>query len=84
MSLEYRFDSRGTGQLRQVGSDKKSPCWYILAALIAVLTIAGSWLLIQGYLLSADSSGSHALSLRGKIDEQQRLLDRQSATIKQL
>lgn len=84
MSLEYRFDSRGTGQLRQVGSDKKSPCWYILAALIALLTIAGSWLLIQGYLLSADSSGSHALSLRGKIDEQQGLLDRQSATIKQL
>ncbi len=84
MSLEYRFDSRGTGQLRQVGSDKKSPCWYILGALLAVLAVAGIWLLVQGYLLSTDSSGSHALSLRGKIDEQNRLLEQQTATIKQL
>lgn len=84
MSLEYRFENRGTVQVRPTGSDKKSPCWYLLASVLLLLLIVGAWLFIRGYLSSADDTGSHALSLRGKIEEQEKLIDKHVASIMKL
>ena len=70
MSLEYKFDNRGTVQVRPVGSDKRSPCWYILATVGILALGLGIWLLFSGYLTPSDASTTHALSLRGKINEQ--------------
>ena len=42
MSLEYRFENRGTVQVRPTGSDKKSPCWYLLASVLLLLLIVGA------------------------------------------
>ena len=84
MSLEYKFDHRGTVQVRPIGSDKRSPCWYILATLLILMLIAGIGLFFSGYLTPVDSSGAHAITLRGKMDEQERLIEQHVATIKQM
>ena len=84
MSLEYKFDNRGTVQVRPIGSDKRSPCWYILATSLILLLITGIWLFFSGYLTPVDSSGTHALTLRGKMDEQERLINQQMTTMKQI
>jgi hypothetical protein len=84
MSLEYRFDNRGTVQVHHTGSDKRSPCWYILASLLLLVLIVGGWLFFSGYLTPADSSGAPAMSVRGKLDEQDKLLKQQATTIKEL
>ncbi len=84
MSLEYKFENRGTVQVRPTGSDKRSPCWYMLA--IAVLGLLGlaAWLFLGGYLTPLDSSSTHAMSLRGKIKEQEALISQQADKLKSL
>lgn len=84
MSLEYKFENRGTVQVRPTGSDRRNPCWYILS--LAVLTFAGTggWLFLGGYLTPADSSGAHAMSLGGKLHEQDQRISQQLDKIKNL
>ena len=85
MSLEYKFENRGTVQVRPTGSDKRSPCWYMLVALLLLFTALAGWLFFSGYLTPASSSsGIHAVTLRGKMDEQERLLTEQAASIREL
>lgn len=84
MALEYKFENRGTVQVRPAGSDKRSPCWYMLIASLLLLLAVVAWLFVSGYLTSADSTGVHAMTLRGKMDEQARLLEKQADHIKAL
>ena len=84
MSLEYKFENRGTVQVRPIGSDKRSPCWYILATLLILMLAVGVGLFLSGYLTPISSSGAHAITFRGKIDEQERLITQQAASIKQM
>ncbi|MGB1254732.1 MAG: DUF6776 family protein [Thiolinea sp.] len=84
MSLEYRFDHRGNVEL-QSGRQKRSLCWlYFLLFILLQLGVA-TWLYFSGYLTPVDSEGSvQALSLRGKMDEQERLIAKQSQEIVRL
>ncbi|MFN3785527.1 MAG: DUF6776 family protein [Thiothrix sp.] len=84
MSLEYRFENRGTVQVRPTGSDKRSPCWYILIATVLLLLALLAWQFFSGYLTTADSTGVQALTLRGKMDEQEKLIAKQANTISEL
>lgn len=84
MSLEYKFENRGTVQVRPTGSDKRSPCWYILLSILLLLAVAAAWLFFSGYLTPADSTGVHAMTLRGKMDEQEKLIKKQTSTISAL
>ena len=84
MALEYKFENRGTVQVRPTGSDKRSPCWYVLMAVLLLLLIVSLWLFISGYLTPADSSGIHAVTLRGKMDEQEKLIEQQAKSLKDL
>ncbi len=84
MSLEYKFDNRGTVQVRPVGSDKRSPCWYILATVGILALGLGIWLFFSGYMTPSDASTTHALSLRGKINEQTSLIEQQAIELTQL
>lgn len=84
MALEYKFENRGTVQVRPTGSDKRHPCWYMLIAALLLVSIMAAWLFFSGYLIPADSSGVHAVTLRGKMDEQERLLAKQLTEIKAL
>ncbi|OQX13772.1 MAG: hypothetical protein BWK73_11325 [Thiothrix lacustris] len=85
MSLEYKFENRGTVQVRPTGSDKRSPCWYMLLSVLLLLTALAGWLFFSGYLTPANaSSGIHAMTLRGKMDEQERLIAQQAATLHEL
>jgi len=84
MSLEYRFDHRGNVELQPTGY-KRSLCWlYFLLFILFQLGVL-AWLYSSGYLTPADSENSvQALSLRGKMDEQERLLGEQSKEILRL
>ncbi len=83
MSLEYKIDHRGVAQL-QTGQ-KRGYCWPVLLTLLILLLLASIWLFFSGYLTPAGATGGlQALSLRGKMDEQARMLDRQSEQILQL
>ncbi|WP_287601805.1 DUF6776 family protein [Thiothrix sp.] len=84
MALEYKFENRGTTQVRPTGSDKRNPCWYMLIAALLLVLMMATWLFFSGYLTPVDSSGAHAVTLRGKMDEQERLLTKQLADIKAL
>ena len=84
MALEYKFENRGTVQVRPTGSDKRNPCWYMLIAALLLVLMMATWLFFSGYLTPVDSSGAHAVTLRGKMDEQERLLTKQLADIKAL
>lgn len=84
MSLEYRFENRGTVQVRPTGSDKRGPCWYILASTVLLGLIVAAWLFFSGYLTPVGSDGAPAMSLRGKLDEQEKLLEKQAATLHDL
>lgn len=85
MSLEYKFENRGTVQVRPTGIDKRSPCWYMLIGVLLLLTALAGWLFFSGYMTPANASGGiHAVTLRGKMDEQERLLAQQTATIREL
>lgn len=84
MSLEYRFENRGTVQVRPTGSDKRSPCWYILIASVLLLLALLAWQFFSGYLTTADSTGVQALTLRGKMNEQEKLIAKQANTISEL
>ncbi|MBU0655246.1 MAG: hypothetical protein KJ914_08965 [Gammaproteobacteria bacterium] len=81
MSLEYKFENRGTVQVRPTGSDKRTPCWYMLLGVLLLLLALAAWMFFSGYLTPADSSGVHALTLRGKMNEQEKLIKKQSGTI---
>lgn len=85
MTLEYRFENRGTVQVRPAGTDKRGPCWYMLVAAVLLLLSLLLWQFLSGYLSSADASGGiHALTLRGKMDEQEKLIARQQDAIRSL
>ena len=84
MSLEYRFDHRGNVELQSAGS-KRSLCWLYFLLFILFQLGGGGWLYFSGYLTPIDSEGSvQALSLRGKMNEQERLLAKQSEQILRL
>lgn len=84
MSLEYKFENRGTVQVRPTGSDRRNPCWYMLTlAVVAMLGLA-AWLFLGGYLTPVDSSGAHAMSLRGKLNEQDKRITQQQDKIQSL
>jgi hypothetical protein len=84
MTLEYKFENRGVTQVRPTGSDKRSPCWYMLAAVLTLSVVGGAWLFLSGYLTPVDSNGAHAVTLRGKMAEQESLIEKQTADIKAL
>lgn len=84
MSLEYIFENRGTVQVRPSCGGKRNFCWYILGGAGLLLLVLLVWLFFSGYLTSADSSGVHALTLRGKMDEQEKLIEKQAASIRNL
>ena len=71
--------------MRPVGSDKRSPCWYMLIGMLLLLTALAGWFFLSGYLTPASSTGViHAVTLRGKMDEQEKLLASQTTTISEL
>ena len=84
MALEYKFEQ---GQMRIKPSDAQGKlCWY-LVILLSLLLLAGvAWLFVSGYLIPADggTNNTFATSLRGKMNEQQRLLATQKEKIKDL
>lgn len=84
MSLEYKFENRGTVQVRPTGSDKRSPCWYMLIGTGLLLLALLGWQFFSGYLTPANSNGIHALTLRGKMDEQEKLIEKQTVSIREL
>lgn len=78
MSLEYRFENRGTVNVRST-EGKRSFCWHIFITTILLLAGLGAWLFFSGYLTSVDSEGGlQVTSLRGKMNEQERLLSQQA------
>lgn len=81
MSLEYKFENRGTVQVRHSSENKRNPCWYVFAGTLLLLLAVGGWLFFSGYLTPADSTGVQAMTLRGKMNEQEKLLEKQLATI---
>ncbi|EIJ35990.1 DUF6776 family protein [Thiothrix nivea] len=82
MSLEYKFENRGTVQVRPTGSDKRSPCWYMLIGTGLLMLAMLGWLFFSGYLTPVNSSGGiQALTLRGKMNEQERLIEKQASNI---
>ncbi len=84
MALEYKFEQ---GQMRVKPSGSKGKlCWYLMI-LFMLLTFGGvAWLFFSGYLTSADAEtkNSFATSLRGKMNEQKRLLEKRKITIDNL
>ncbi|PID99880.1 MAG: hypothetical protein CSA79_06160 [Thiothrix nivea] len=80
MTLEYRFDHRGNVELQN--GQKHSYCgWYLLCFVLLQTGLVG-WLYFSGYLTPLNAEGTvQALSLRGKMDEQERLLKKQAAEI---
>ncbi|HRJ54169.1 MAG TPA: hypothetical protein PLE99_15530 [Candidatus Thiothrix moscowensis] len=84
MSLEYKFENRGTVQVRPTGSDKRSPCWYMLGAVLLLLLLLAAWMFVSGYLTPASSTGIHAMTLRGKMNEQEKLISKQTDSIRDL
>lgn len=84
MSLEYRFDHRVNAEL-QPAAHKRSLCWlyFILFVLLQLCFVV--WLYLSGYLTPVDAKGGvQALSLRGKVEEQERLLAKQADEIARL
>ena len=80
MSLEYRIDHRGVVQLQ--AARQRNFCWPLLAVLLLLLFLIAAWLYISGYLTPVDSTtGTQAVSLRGKMNEQARLLEEQKQQI---
>lgn len=80
MSLEYRIDHRGVVQLQ--AARQRNFCWPLLAVLLLLLLLIAAWLYISGYLTPVDSTtGTQAVSLRGKMNEQTRLLEEQKQQI---
>lgn len=76
MSLEYRIDHRGVVQVQ--AARQRNLCWPLLVVLLLLLLVVTAWLYVSGYLTPVDStSGTQALSLRGKMNEQARLLAEQ-------
>ena len=86
MHLEYKFENRGTVQVRPVGcSVKRNACWYIMIATGVLLLALAGWLFFSGYLTPASATGGiHAVTLRGKMDEQEKLITQQVTTIREL
>lgn len=83
MTLEYRFDHRGNVELQN--GQKHSYCgWYLLCFVLLQTGLVG-WLYFSGYLTPLNAEGTvQALSLRGKMDEQERLLKKQAAEMTRL
>ncbi|HPY38871.1 MAG TPA: hypothetical protein PLM98_00020 [Thiolinea sp.] len=80
MSLEYRIDHRGVVQLQT--ARQRHWCWPLLALVVLLLLVIAAWLYVSGYLTPVDStSGTQALSLRGKMNEQARQLEEQKQQI---
>lgn len=76
MSLEYRIDHRGVVQLHT--ASQRNLCWPLLVVLLLLLLLGTAWLYVSGYLTPVDStSGTQVFSLRGKMNEQERLLAEQ-------
>lgn len=83
MSLEYRIDHRGVVQLQ--AARQRNYCWPLLILILLLLLVIAAWLYVSGYLTPVDSTnGTQALSLRGKMNEQARLLEEQSQQILKL
>jgi hypothetical protein len=83
MALEYRFDHRGNVELQN--GRKRSYCWWYFLIFILLQAGLAGWLYFSGYLTPVDSVGSvQALSLRGKMNEQERLLKIQAENITRL
>lgn len=84
MSLEYRFENRSTVQVRPSQPEKRNPCWYVVIALGLVLFGLVGWMFFSGYFTPMDSTGAHALTLRGKMNEQTRLIKQQTEQLQSL
>lgn len=85
MSFEYKFENRGTVQVRPTGSDKRNPCWYMLLGVLLLSTALVGWFFFSGYLTPASSTGGiHAVTLGGKMNEQEKLIAEQITTIRDL
>ncbi|HPE60734.1 MAG: hypothetical protein KDI15_09005 [Thiothrix sp.] len=83
---EYRFEQRGRkDRVQYYPVYERSWCrWYFLAFIVAEVVLAG-WLFFSGYLTPADArDGLQAISLRGKLEEQGRQLERQSGSLETL
>lgn len=80
MSLEYRIDHRGVVQVQ--AARQRNVCWPLLVGLLLLLLVVMAWLYVSGYLTPVDSTnGMQAFSLRGKMNEQARLLAEQQHQI---
>ncbi len=86
MKMEYTFENRGTVQVRPVGgcSIRRNSCWYALLGMVLLLLALAGWLFFSGYLTPVNSLGIHAVTLRGKMDEQEKLIEKQATTIRDL
>lgn len=86
MKMEYTFENRGTVQVRPVGGSslRRNSCWYALLGMVLLLLALAGWLFFSGYLTPVNSLGIHAVTLRGKMDEQEKLIEKQATTIRDL
>ncbi|MEZ5449306.1 MAG: DUF6776 family protein [Thiolinea sp.] len=85
MALEYRFDHRGNVELHT--GYKRSYCWLYFLLFVLLEVGVAAWLYLSGYLIPADSDNNNtvqALSLRGKVNEQERLLTKQAEQLVRL
>ncbi len=84
MSLEYRFDHRRAVESQLVGR-KRNLCWLYFICFILLQLGAVLWCYLNGYLMPLNAQGgAHALSLRGKLDEQALRLAQQVDAMTQL
>lgn len=86
MALEYKFDHKGNATL-QAAEPKRNYCWLIFLLSWLLVLGVGSYLFYGGYLTPADLSSEHNIlqsNLRGKLNEQERLLKQQTETVTRL
>lgn len=80
MALEYRFDHRGNVELQN--GQQRSYCWWYFLTFVLLQAGLVAWLYFSGYLTPVDAQGTaQALTLRGKMNEQERLLNKQAEDI---
>lgn len=84
MSLEYRFEHRNKVE-SPPARHKRSLCWLYFIVFVLLQIGIASWLYLSGYLTPVNAEGGvQALSLRGKVEEQERLLAKQADEIVRL
>lgn len=87
MALEYKFDQKGNATLQVDTPSKRSYCWLIFILSWLLVIGAGSYLYYSGYLTPASLDSKQNIlqsNLRGRLNEQERLLETQTDTIRVL